>query len=78
MATRADDNGPVKEFVFEDWLCEGFEGFCNRVKSKRVRLDTSKFKTHMRNARKEKLLAMRSLVDSFIEVVDKEEQTNDK
>ncbi len=36
-------------------------------------VDASEFETHMRNAAKEQLLAMRSLVDSFIEVIDEEE-----
>ena len=70
--TKADENGPFKEFVLEDWLREGFEGICNQMKAKRVKIDTTEFETHMRSAAKEQLMAVRSLVDSFIEVVDKD------
>ena len=73
MTTKADDNGPFKEFAFEDWLREGFDGMCGRMKSKRAKLDTSEFESHMRNAAKEQLMAMRSLVDTFIDMVDKED-----
>ena len=72
--TKADENGPFKEFVLEDWLREGFEGICNQMKSKRVKVNTSEFEAHMRSAAKEQLMAVRSLVDSFIEVVDKDDK----
>ena len=70
MTTKVDNNGPFKEFIFEDWLREGMEGMCNRMKIKKGKFNISDFETHMRNARKEQLLAMRSLVDSFITLVD--------
>ncbi len=73
MTTKADDNGPFKEFTFEDWFREGMEGFCGQMRFKKGCVDASEFETHMRNAAKEQLLAMRSLVDSFIEVIDEEE-----
>ncbi len=74
MANRADDNGPFKEFRFDEWLRGGFEGMCGpHVKFKKVHLDTSEFETHMRNAAKEQLLAVRSLVDSFIDMVESKE-----
>ena len=73
MATKADDNGPFKEFVFDEWLREGFAGMCDQIKFKRAKFDTSEFETRMRNATKEQLLAMRSLVDSFIEIVEEKE-----
>lgn len=75
MATKADENGPFKEFSFDEWLREGFEGMRNQMKFKRTKIDTTEFETHMRNSVKEQLLAMRSLVDSVIDVVEKKEET---
>ena len=76
-------NGPVEEFVFTDWVKEGAEGMRVKMENKwekmekrfqkRTRLDTSEFRTHMRKAREERLLAIRSLVDSAIEYVKGEE-----
>ncbi len=43
MKTKADNNGPFKEFMFDDWLREGFDGFCGQIKSERI--DTSQFET---------------------------------
>jgi len=78
MTKHADNNGPFKEFVFEDWLREGVEGVCNQMKFKTEKLDTSEFESHMRSAVKEQLLAMRSLVDSVIDYVDKKEEAKTK
>ena len=76
-------NGPVEEFVFTDWVKEGAEGMRVKMENKRekmekrfqkrTRLDTSEFRTHMRKAREERLLAIRSLVDSALEYVKGEE-----
>ena len=69
--------GPVQEFVLTDWLREGCEGIRNKIENKlenRDRhFDTSEFRAHMRTARKEQLLALRSLVDSAIECIKGEE-----
>ena len=65
---RADDNGPFKEFVFGEWISEQMEDFCGQMKCKRI--DTTNFENHMRNAAKEQLLAMRSIVDGVIEVIE--------
>ena len=77
-------NGPLEEFVFTDWVKEGAEGMRTKMEDKRARMeerfknrtriDTSEFRTHMRNARKEQLLAIRSLVDSALECIKGEEQ----
>ena len=74
MANKADDNGPFKEFVFEDWLKEGFKGMRNEFKCREVKFDTSGFETHMHNAVKEQMLAMRSLVDIFINMIDPDDK----
>ena len=76
-------NGPVEEFVFTDWVKEGAEEMRTRMEKKRekmeerfqnrTRIDTSEFRKHMRKARQEQLLAIRSLVDSAIECIKSEE-----
>jgi len=54
------------EFVFKDWLEEGVRGMRDTLR-RRPRLLPEEFRTHMRNARKEVLLAFRSLLDAAIE-----------
>ncbi len=76
-------NGPVQEFVFTDWVKEGAEGMRAKMEEKRekmekrfqkrTRIDTSEFRAHMRKAREERLLAIRSLVDSALACVKGEE-----
>jgi hypothetical protein len=73
------NNGPVQEFVFTDWVKEGAEGVRAKMENKRermeerfqkrARIDTSEFRAHMRKAREERLLAIRSLIDSALEGV---------
>lgn len=72
MADKTTDNGPFKEFVFEDWIKEGIDGIRDQARCKKDSFDTSEFEKHMRNAAKEQLFAMRSLVDSLIKCVDKD------
>ena len=67
-----------KEFLFEDWLAEGIKGFRASCK-KHPALLPDEFFQHTRTARREMLLAMRSLVDTAIEYVEeKEEKTKKK
>jgi hypothetical protein len=77
MADRPK-SGPVKEFVLTDWLREGCEGIQQKLehnlKHKTRHFDTTEFRTHVRNARREQLLAIRSLVDSALECVKGEEK----
>jgi hypothetical protein len=80
-------NGPVEEFVFTDWVKEGAAGMRLKLKNKRARwqdrlqkhtrIDTSEFRAHMRRARQEQLLAVRSLVDSALNCL-KDEETQAK
>jgi hypothetical protein len=42
-------------------------------KWKKEDFDTTNFRAHLRNASKEQLLAVRSLIDSAIEFIDKQE-----
>ena len=74
MPKRADENGPFKEFRIDEWLRDEFVGKCEEMGFKKTRLDTSEFESHMRKAAKEQLLAVRSLVDSFIDVVEGKEE----
>ena len=77
MANKKYEHEPVEEFVFEDWLRDGIKGvrskFEHRMKGE-GRVDTSEFRQHMRNASKEQLLAVRSLLDSAIDWLDKKEE----
>jgi hypothetical protein len=78
MATRADDNGPFKEFAFEDWLRERFREVRQEMKGRKEKFNTTGFRTHLRNASKEQLLAVRSLIDSAIEYIDRQEAGSKK
>ena len=73
--TKADENGPFKEFDFEAWLRDGVEGFRRKVESDVKGFDLSDFRQHLRNAQKEQLLAMRNLIDKALERLEKEETT---
>ncbi len=77
MASKTK-SGPVEEFVFSDWLKEGAEGirrkFECKVEKRTRHFDTTEFRSHMRRARKEQLLAMRSLIDSALDCVKGEEK----
>jgi hypothetical protein len=61
-------NEEAKEFVFEDWLAEGLRacrtGF-RKGRDKEFLPEESR--AHLRTARKEMLLAVRSLIDAAIE-----------
>ena len=71
--TKADDNGPVKEFDFEAWLKDGVEGFKSKVEEEMEGFNFANFRKHVRNAQREQLLAMRSLIDSALERIEKSE-----
>jgi len=72
--TKADQGGPFKEFVFEEWLRDGIEGIRQKMEEKKARFDPSTFRQHIRNAQQEQLLAHRSLIDHAIEYVEKAEK----
>lgn len=71
---KADEGGPFKEFVFEEWLRDGIEGVRSKMEEKKAHFDPSNFRKHLRNAQKEQLLAVRSLIDSAIDFLDKMEE----
>jgi hypothetical protein len=78
MAEKAktDQEGPFKEFVFEEWLRDGVNGIRGEWERNRPHVDTSEFFAHLRNAHREQLLAVRSLVDSALESLEKAEKKN--
>jgi hypothetical protein len=71
MADKAK-TGPTEEFVFEDWLRDGLKGIRSKIEKRSGRFDASDFRTHVRNARREELLAVRSLIDNAIDWLDKQ------
>lgn len=79
MTQKTYDHEPVEAFEFEEWLRDGIKGmrekFEGRMSSKRRAFDASEFRQHMRNARKEQLLAVRSLLDSAINWLDQKEES---
>ena len=75
MTSKADDNGPTKEFDFEAWLKDGMKGFKQTVEGEMGDFDLSEFKSHVRNAQKEQLLAVRSLLDKAIDFLDKDKES---
>jgi hypothetical protein len=63
----------AEEFNLEDWLEEGIQGLRRSLKGKRPQLFPDQFKQHTRAARKEMLLAVRSLLDQAVEEIEEEE-----
>ena len=70
---RADAGGPFKEFVLTEWLRDGIEATCNRMKHSKEQFEPANFRRHLRNAQKEQLLAMRSMLDNALEHLEKTE-----
>ena len=66
-----------KEFAFEDWLAEGIKGFRGGYKKLSPHLP-EEFRQHTQSARREMLLAMRSLLDAAIERAEEEPELKKK
>ncbi len=62
----------VEEFDLEEWLADGIKGLRRTLKDKRPRIFPEQFREHTRAARKEMLLAVRSLLDAAIEEMEEE------
>lgn len=62
----------VEEFDLEEWLADGIKGLRHTLKGKarRPQILPEQFKEHTRAARKEMLLAVRSLLDTAIEELE--------
>jgi hypothetical protein len=82
MTKKKYDHEPVEEFVFEDWLRDGFKGFRQKIEGhmsgEGKDFDTSEFRRHIFNAQKEHLLAVRSLLDSAIDWLDQKEKNTEQ
>jgi uncharacterized membrane protein len=61
-----------EEFDVDEWLNKGRQGLRRMLRSKRRQILPSEFKAHTRAARKEMLLAVRSLLDTAIEKLEGE------
>jgi hypothetical protein len=68
----------VEEFDLEEWLADGIKGLRHTLKGKRPQILPEGFKEHTRAARKEMLLAVRSLLDTAIEELEKEPEEPQK
>jgi trimethylamine:corrinoid methyltransferase-like protein len=67
-----ETNHAEKEFVFEDWLAEGIRAMRAKARERKHRVVPEEFCTHMRAARKEFLLAFRSLIDEAVKETEPE------
>ncbi len=74
MASKIDvEKAREKQFDLGDWLREGMHGMRHSLGIRRPGpLVPQQFKTHTRAARREMLLAVRSLLDSAIENMTEE------
>ena len=66
-----------RDFDFEDWLAEGVRG-CRASYKKLSPHLTEEFRQHTKAARREMLLAMRSLLDAVIERVEEKPELKRK
>ena len=66
-----------KAFVFEDWLSDGIKGVRRSLKRKKER-KPSAFRRHLRSAAKEVLLAVRSVLDEAVEILEAEPEGKKK
>ena len=63
--------GYAEEFSVTDWLAEGIEGIGTRGKT--LDFVPIEFKTHVKAAHRESLLALRSLLDNAISWLEEEQ-----
>jgi DNA topoisomerase VI subunit B len=73
----AEESVQAKEFDFEDWLAEGVKGLRTTCKELRPFLP-KEFRQHTKAARREMLLAMRSLLDAAIACTEEKEKSKTK
>ena len=70
---QEEERTKEKPFDLEDWLREGMRGLRHSLRIKRPGpLMPEQFKSHTRAARREMLLAVRSLLDAAIEELAEE------
>jgi hypothetical protein len=66
-----------EEFDFEEWLSQGIRAM-RRMKGGKLHKRHAEYRTHMRSAGKEMLVAFRSLLDEAIEQFEREPGKEDK
>ena len=75
MVTKAKSVTQVNDeetaFDLEGWVKQGIKGLQRSVKCEAPRILPEQFRAHTRAARKEMLLAVRSLLDSAIQELDR-------
>ncbi len=76
MAEKETTRKKPEEFSFTDWLVEGIEGIT--AKGKSAAFLPQEFRSHVKAANREALLALRSLLDKAIEWFEEEEKTEKK
>ncbi|MDM8519365.1 hypothetical protein QUF64_04905 [Anaerolineales bacterium HSG6] len=72
----------AEPFHFDDWIREGMSGFKTVFdetweKRDQAKVDMSDFKHHVRNIQREQLLAVRSIIDTALDFIDKKEDKKD-
>ena len=67
MEQPKTEEGKLYEHDWEDHLSHGLKGMRAEMKDRMKDFPTKEFHTHMRAARREMLLAVRSLIDRAIE-----------
>ncbi len=65
------DEGKLHEKDWEDHMAAGIKGMRAEIKDQLKDFPTKEFRTHMRAARREMLLAFRSIIDKAIEETEK-------
>ncbi len=78
MSTGMGQDGPFKEFTFDEWLKDGLAGMRRKMKRKKQAFNIANFRAHMRQAQKEQLLAVRSLIDGAIDCLETEKKAKNK
>jgi len=70
MATEPTGEGKTYSKEWEDQLAAGLKGMRAEMRGKLKEFPSKDFQTHMRAARRETLLAFRSLLDKAIEKME--------
>lgn len=65
---------PEREMSWEDHLAAAIKSFRKEMKERRMDVFPPEFQTHQRAARREMLLAWRSLIDARIAKLEEEEK----
>jgi hypothetical protein len=67
-----------EEFSFRNWASRGLEGVRSKVHMPKGKILPEEFQSHMKESRKEFLMAFRSLFDKAIERIDNPKSSRHK